>query len=147
MIRGKFLTSADDAHPVLDVRARACGRGADCHDKMAVYALAFDEMDAPSGAGRLYLDQDRFVIGCVGVLPEARGKGLGDLVMRMLLYRAQELNAPEVYALARPGDEGFYARYGFQSIGEEADEWGETCALLRVKADEIVENNCHGCKA
>lgn len=147
MIRGKYLTSKGDCAQVLGVRKTVCGRGADEHDKMAVYALAYDDDGTPSGSGRLYLDEDRFVIGCVSVLPQARGKGLGDLLMRMLLFRAQELNAPEVYALICPGDEPFYARYGFQPAGEEADEQGRTLPLLRVKADEIVENNCHGCKA
>lgn len=152
MIRGKFLSSADDASAVLSVREKVCRAeglpaGADCHDKMAVYALVFDEEDSPSGSGRLYLHEDRFVIGCIGVLPEKRGKGLGDLLLRMLLYRAQELHAPEVYALVRPGEEAFYARYGFSPVGEEQDEWGVTHALLRVKADEIVEGGCHGRKA
>ena len=152
MIRGKFLTSADDASAVLSVReavlrAEGLPGGADCHDKMAVYALVFDETDSPSGSGRLYLHDDRFLIGCVGVLPEKRGKGLGDLILRMLLYRAQELNAPEVYALVRPGGEAFYAQYGFKPSGEEeADEWGITHTLLRVKADEIVESGCHAHK-
>ena len=152
MIRGKFLTSADDASAVLSVREEVCRAeglqgGSDCHDTMAVYALVFDEGDSPSGSGRLYLHEDRFVIGCVGVLPGKRGKGLGDLILRMLLYRAQELNAPEVYALVRPGEEAFYAQFGFSPIGEEQDEWGQAHTLLRVKADEIVESGCHGHKA
>jgi predicted GNAT family N-acyltransferase len=152
MIRGKFLTSAEDASAVHAVREAVCRAegipgGVDCHDRMAVYALAFDEDDSPSGSGRLYLHDDRFVIGCVGVLPEKRGKGLGDLILRMLLYRAQELNAPEVYALIRPGGEAFYAQYGFSPFGEERDEWDVAHALLRVKADEIVEGGCHGGKA
>jgi N-acetylglutamate synthase-like GNAT family acetyltransferase len=147
MIRGKYLTSSDDCAQVLHVRKTVCGQGADGHDKMAVYALAYDEAGVPSGSGRLYLDEDRFVIGCVTVLPEARGKGLGDLLMRMLLFRAQELGAPYAYALVCPGDEPFYARYGFQPAGEELDEQGRSLTLLRVKSDEIVENDCHGCKA
>ena len=152
MIRGKYLTSSEDVSAALNVRARVCAAegipgGGDCHDRMAVYALAFDEDGSPSGSGRLYLDDDRFMIGCVGVLPEKRKKGLGDLVVRMLLYRAQELNAPRVYALVRFGEEAFYAQYGFKPAGEEKDEWGEPCALLTVAADEIVEGGCHGQKA
>lgn len=151
MIRGKFLSSADDASAVLSVREKVClaeglPGGADRHDEMAVYALVFDEEDCPAGSGRLYLHEDRFMIGCVGVLPEKRRKGLGDLLLRMLLYRAQELRAPEVYALVRPGEEPFYSRYGFSPVGEERDESGVTHTLLRVKADEIVESGCHGRK-
>ncbi len=152
MIRGKFLTSGDGDSMVFDVRNAVCRAeglpaSQDCHDRLAVYALVFDENDSPSGSGRLYLDEDRFMIGCVGVLPDRRRNGLGDLILRMLLFRAQELNAPEVYALVRPGEEGFYARFGFKPAGEEADERGQTRVLLRVKADAIAESGCQGHKA
>ena len=58
----------------------------DRFDQMAVYALAFDENDRPAGTGRLIINDDsHFQIGRVCVLKEARGQGLGDLVVRMLL--------------------------------------------------------------
>jgi N-acetylglutamate synthase-like GNAT family acetyltransferase len=147
MIRGRYLTSMDDIGAVLDVRRRVAlceglpAGGADEHDDMAIYALVFDEDDNPAGSGRLYLDGDRFMIGCVGVLPEKRGRGLGDLIMRMLLFRAQELNAPSVYVRASYGLEAFYALYGFAPA--EADE-GE--ALLWVPADKIPGGSCGGHK-
>ena len=77
MIRGKYLASSMDVQAVMDVRARVAKAegqksGTDCHDGMAVYALTYDEDNEPSGSGRLYLDEDRFMIGCVGVLPEKR---------------------------------------------------------------------------
>ena len=149
MIRGKYLTSSDDVSQVLALRgdvARAEGlqSGEDCHDRMAVYALVFDEDGAPAGSGRLYLDEDRFVIGCVGVMPDRRKKGLGDLIMRMLIFRAQELNAPAVYALIRPGEEMFYAHYGFKPSGEACDEWGQSGLLMRVEAGEIAPSGCGG---
>ena len=91
MIRGKFLTSQDDTSAVMDIRRRVFvdeqGYGADTEidrfDQMAVYALAFDENDRPAGTGRLIInDESRFQIGRVCVLKEARGRGLGDLVVR-----------------------------------------------------------------
>ena len=95
MIRGKFLTSQEDVGAVMDIRRRVFveeqGYSADTEidgfDKMAVYALAFDENDRPAGTGRLIINNEsRFQIGRVCVLKEARGRGLGDLVVRMLLY-------------------------------------------------------------
>ena len=81
---------------------------------MAVYALAYDEKDRPAGTGRLIInDESRFQIGRVCVLKEARGQGLGDLVVRMLLYRALELGAGEIWLGAQLPAVGFYARYGF----------------------------------
>ncbi len=146
MIRGRYLTSADDIGAVLGVRRAVAlheghpAGGADEHDGMAFYALVFDEDDSPAGSGRLYLDGDRFMIGCVGVLPERRGKGLGDLIMRMLLFRAQELNALSVCACADPGLEAFYALYGFAPADGGAGEE----ALLCVPSDKIPGGSCGG---
>ena len=78
MIRGKFLTSQDDVRAVMDIRRRVFvdeqGYSADTEidgfDKMAVYALAFDENDQPAGTGRLVInDQSRFQIGRVRAPP------------------------------------------------------------------------------
>ena len=149
MIRGKYLNSRDDIGTVLAIRAQVAKAqglpsGRDGRDEMAVYALVFDEGGAPAGSGRLYLSDDRFMIDCVGVLPDKRKRGLGDLLMRMLLFRAQELGAPEVYALAGPDAAGFCARYGFSAAGEEIDERGAVRPLMRVAADDIAKGGCQG---
>ena len=85
MVRGKFLTSQDDTSAVMDIRRRVFvdeqGYSADTEidtfDKMAVYALAFDENGQPAGTGRLIInDRSQFQVGRVCVLKEARGQGL-----------------------------------------------------------------------
>lgn len=56
MIRGKFLTSQDDTRAVMDIRRRVFveeqGFSPDTEidefDKLAVYALAYDENDRPA---------------------------------------------------------------------------------------------------
>ena len=154
MIRGKFLTSQDDAGAVMDIRRRVFveeqGYSADTEidgfDKMAVYALAFDENDRPAGTGRLIInDESRFQIGRVCVLKEARGQGLGDLVVRMLLYRALELGAGEIWLGAQLPAVGFYARYGFAPIGEIYDDEGVPHRWMRALAGEVdLEGSCGG---
>ena len=140
MIRGKFLTSQDDVGAVMDIRRRVfveeqgypADTDVDTFDKLSVYALAYDENDRPAGTGRLYINADsRFQIGRVCVLPEARGRGLGDLVARMLLYRALELGADAVCLSAQLPVVGFYARYGFRPCGEVYDEEGVPIAGCR----------------
>lgn len=157
MIRGKYFTSLDRPETVFAIRRRVFvdelglpgEREVDSHDDMAVYGLVFDESDAPAGTGRLYIDGDgHFVIGKVCTLPEMRGRYLGDLLMRMLLYRAQELHAPAVY-LAAPLDlVAFFARYGFRPYGEVAAEDGRQYRPMRALAEEIdIEGSCGGGKA
>ena len=114
MIRGKYLTSMDDIAPVLALRRAVLGLSADPFDQMAVYALALDGAGQPAGAGRLYIDgDDRFRLDTLGVLQEMRGQGLGDLLVRMLLQRALDLNAPAVVLKAPAELAPFFARYGF----------------------------------
>ena len=154
MIRGKFLTSRDDTRAVMDIRMRVFvdeqgfspEAEIDAFDQMAVYALVYDEDDRPAGTGRLIIDgKSRFQIGRVCVLPEARGRGLGDLVMRMLLYRALELGAGEVWVGAQLPAVGFYARYGLAPRGEVYDEEGVPHRWMTARAEEInLEGSCGG---
>ena len=149
MIRGKFMTSMEDTTQCLAIReavfARELNRpqegAADENDRMAVYALVLNEEDEPAGSGRLYIDGDsHFAIDRVCVLKDQRGRGLGDLLMRMLLYRAQELSCDSVYLTAPVELTGFFARYGLKPQGDAKD--GQR--VMRAGKDEIdIEGTCH----
>lgn len=153
LIRGSYLTSRDDLTAVLALREQvfsaeqgfhhACER--DAHDDMAVYALVYDEENQPAGTGRLYIDEeDRFTIGRLCVLKDRRGQGLGDLLMRMLLYRAQELHASAVYVEAQLPVVDFYARYGLRPVSDVFIKEGAPHRLMRATAEEIdIEGACH----
>ncbi len=153
MIRGKFLLSGDPlcAH-VYDIRRRVfveeqgypLETEIDEHDKMSVYALVLDDDDTPSATGRLYIDgEDRFALGRICVLKEARGRYMGDLVMRMLLYRAEELNCASVTVSAQLPAVSFYTRYGLKPVGEVYDEDGVPHRRMVALRDEInLEGSC-----
>ena len=157
MIRAKFYTSMDCPADVFDIRRRVFAEelglkntGAqDEGDQMAVYALALDADDAPASTGRMHIDGlGHFVIDRVCSLKEARGQGLGDLIMRMLLYRAQELNAAMVFLATPPELVDFFARYGFKVYGALTEEDGAPQRLMRVLATEInLEGTCGGSHA
>ena len=157
MIRGKFMTSMDDTSPIFDIRMRVfveeqgflAETERDEFDNMAIYALVFDEDDRPAGTGRLYVDLDNhFRVSRICVLKDARGQGLGDLIMRMLLYRAQELNVASVYIEAQLPVVEFYARYGFQPFGDIRYNEGAAHRMMKAEASEInIEGTCGGHKA
>ena len=145
MIRGKFVSSMDEgARAALEMRALAFEdrwAARDAHDDMAIYALALDDEGRPAGSGRMYIDDDHFVLDGVGVPAPLRGQGLGDLIMRMLLYRALEMNAPAVYARAPESAVRFCARYGLRPAGERDGVW-----TLCAAADEVnLQGSCHRC--
>ncbi len=143
MFRGKFLSSMDNIDAVLAVRAQIpefSGAAREPQDAMAFYALTFDEDDAPCGSGRLYIDADsHFRIDRLGVLPDRRGNHLGDLLARMLLYRARELNAASVYADVPASVAPFFARYGFARLDSSQSD----PVAMKVSADGIhLEGSC-----
>ena len=142
------MTSMEDTSAAMAIReqvfSRELGREhegrPDESDQMAVYALVMNEADEPAGSGRLYIDGDsHFAIDRVCVLKEQRGQGLGDLIMRMLLYRAQELSCDSVYVESPVELTGFFARYGLTPQGGLRDG----LRVMRASHDEIdIEGSC-----
>ena len=142
MYRGKYLTSKDDQSAVaVDIRLSIpeFPKGRDEWDRMAFYAVCFDEEDFPAGTGRLYIDADsHFRIDLLGILPTKRRKYLGDLLARMLLAKAMELNAASVYITCPSDTVRFFARYGFSLIKDE-----NGLADMSVAGDAIrLEGSC-----
>ena len=141
MFRGKYFTSLNSTGEEIAVREQipefACG--SDGYDNMAFYAVVYDEEDKACGTGRLYIDDDSaFRIDFLGILPEYRGRYMGDLLARMLLYKAQELNAASVRALVPKELTRFFARYGFISQNNDAAQ-----TEMRVDGDKIrLEGSC-----
>lgn len=153
MIRGKFLTSMDDISQILELRRSVfCDElgfpaegEPDENDKMAVYALAFADDGTPIATGRMYIADDRFNIGRVCVLKPLRGMQIGDFIMRMLLYRAQDLNAGSVTMQAPQELVKYFSRYGFRPQGEVFDINGIPSRTLFVTGEKIdIEGTC-GC--
>jgi len=75
----------------------------------------------------------------VGVLLEERGRGYGDLLVRLLLYKAANHGAKHVKLVCPAGLLPFFARYGF---APEADsEPGDT---LTLSAPAELSGGCGG---
>lgn len=153
MIRGRYLTSKDDITEVISLRRTVFvdeqgysqESEPDAFDEMAVYALVYAEDGTPIATGRLFVEDNRLTIGRVCVLSAWRGMGVGDFVMRMLLYRAQELNAGSVTLSAQAHCVDFYKRYGFVPYGEAFYDEGQPHRMMRVAGERInIEGSCTG---
>jgi predicted GNAT family N-acyltransferase len=97
----------------------------DALDPVVTHVLAFAPGDAAKrdavGTGRL---EPTGKIGRVAVLPQYRGTGTGNALMRRLMDLAQERGFTEVYLNAQVTAAGFYERLGFRADGPEFDEVG-----------------------
>ena len=91
-------------------------------DPSAVHVLTY--MDGiPAATGRLLVG-DEFTIGRVAVLPEYRGKHLGDLVVRLLIRTAFNMGGERQVAHVQLPVHGFYEKLGFIAQGEIYEEAG-----------------------
>lgn len=97
-------------------------------------ALEWDELDPAShhviardpdgraiGTGRLTPAR---AIGRMAVLPDWRGRGVGEALLAALLDQARALGWPELTLHAQAEAIGFYSRAGFLPVGERFQEAG-----------------------
>lgn len=129
MVTGKWLEQGD-AGEAVSLREAVFGRGRDATDNIARCVVVYDDSGAPVGAARLFWQGGAFRVDLVGVLQEHRGRGYGDLLMRLAIYKAVSHGAKTL--LITPTDEtrGFFTRYGFIGESEMAlplDEKGIGC--------------------
>lgn len=90
-------------------------------DPKCQHVIARDAGNRPIGTGRLTPDGK---IGRMAVLPEWRGRGVGDALLRALLEQAQARGWREVSLHAQVHAMGFYSRHGFEPYGERFMEAG-----------------------
>ena len=141
MIQGKwFAPGADLTASVLPVRTAVFGRGADPLDTESWNVLVYQD-SVPAATGRLWWRDGAFWMGDIGVLEAFRSRGLGDLVLRLLLYKAQNHAAREV-RLRCPRDlTGFFARLGLQELPSEDSAHVE----MIISGEAIDLDTCKSC--
>src|SRR5690606_32389460 len=81
-----------------------------CH-----HVIARDGNGKAIGTGRL---TPKHTIGRMAVLPDWRGRGVGDAMLRALLAQVSANGWREVSLHAQAGAIEFYARHGFLPVGE-----------------------------
>ena len=119
MIEGKWYSPGSDIEVSLELRKKSLNLIRDEIDYLSWQLVVFDDGE-PVGAGRIWWQDGDFYIGAVSVLKDKRGMGFGDLLVRLLLYKAQEHNALRV--LIKPCDSvGFFTKYGFSAIDENTE--------------------------
>lgn len=87
------------------------GLDADC-----LHVLAADAAGNPIGTARLLPDGH---IGRMAVLKEWRGRGVGSALLRVLLAEARKYQVRQAVLNAQTSATRFYAKFGFQTVGEE----------------------------
>jgi predicted GNAT family N-acyltransferase len=105
----------------------------DEYDDVAVHFLLRDSGRTPLATARLLDKHGLAKIGRVAVLKEARGYGLGLMLMQFVLDEARRRGFTEAVLDSQTYAIPFYARLGFTAEGEEFDDAGIPHFLMRRK--------------
>ena len=144
MIYTRWLSGHDDlAEPLrirrtvfIDEQGFAPETEPDAHDTQAIHLLV-GEGEGFVGTARLFqYDGGTFKIGRIAVLKPMRGRGLGDLMMRMLIQKALDLGAQKIALGSQLPVVPFYKKYGFQEAGDTYSEDG----VLHQGMELLAEN-------
>ncbi len=115
MVQGKWFSPGADLSAVLPVRESVFSRGADHLDLLSWNVLVYQD-SFPAATGRIWWQDGSFWLGDICVLESYRRMHLGDLVLRLLLFKAQNHSAHEVRLISPTELKGFFSRLGFQDL-------------------------------
>lgn len=102
-------------------------------DERSYHVLALSAAGRPIGTGRLLPDGR---IGRMAVLRRWRGRGVGSAILRLLLDLARKEGHATVRLHAQTHALGFYAKHGFQAVGEEFMEAGIPHRAMVIRLGE-----------
>ena len=105
----------------------------DEYDDTATHFLLRDAAGAPLATARLLDKHGLAKIGRVAVLKEARGRGLGLMLMQFVLEEARKRGFTEAVLDSQTYAIPFYERLGFTAEGDEFEDAGIPHFLMRRK--------------
>lgn len=144
MVQGKWFAPGEDLSAgVLPVRSAVFGRGADDLDRSSWNVLVYQD-GVPSAVGRIWWEDGAYRLGDLGVLEAQRGRHLGDLVLRLLLFKAQNHSAREVRLSCPPDICGFFARLGLRPDAAAASGPSDPVEMV-IPGDQIDLDSCRHC--
>lgn len=139
MIQGKWFAPGSPIQDALQIRQDVFQRGGDVRDASAWNVVVYDE-DTPCGTGRIWWQDGAFHLGEIGVLTDYRRRGMGDLVLRLLLFKAQSHSARLVQVQC-PGEvTGFFTRLGLKETAA-----ADGLHTLSIQGADICLDTCQGC--
>ena len=113
-------------------------------DAQALHLIVYVD-EQPAATGRIWHDGKAFHIGRFAVLKRFRGQKIGDLALRLLLYKTFSSGAQVVEISAQTYIVPLYKKFGFKEYGEEYIEAGIPHIAMKVGKDEVVyPSACQG---
>lgn len=140
MVQGKWFAPGTDLSALLPVRSAVFGTEAVNPDAFGWNVLVYED-SVPAATGRIWWEDGAFWLGGIGVLENRRRRKLGDLVLRLLLYKAQNHAAREVRLRCPKDLAGFFSRLGLKEVSSD----GAGTVEMMIPGDQIDLDTCKNC--
>lgn len=98
-------------------RAAGVSDACDSTDAYAGHVYVYEETGEPIAAGRMYPDGDALIIDRIAVMPQYDAMPYAELVLRMLLFKAQELPQNDIRIICDESRFALVRRFGFAQSG------------------------------
>lgn len=139
MVQGKWFPADSDCTLSFCVREEVFAQGRDEVDEQAWQVVVYADENTPVGSARLWWQDGAFWLGCVGVKDRFRGQGYGDLLVRLLMFKALTHNARMIRLQAPTELAAFFKQYGFEA-GEEANG----LITMQIQGENVQLSHCGG---
>ena len=141
MIQGKWFEPGKPFDAAEAIRKEVFGRGADELDAWSWNALVLNDGE-PAACGRIRWADGAFILEDIAVREPLRGRKLGDLMLRLLLFKAESHGARMIRLVSPAELTGFFARLGFRE--DEGAEGGSR--PMHLRGEDLCLDSCRGCK-
>ena len=98
-------------------RAAGISDACDSMDAYAGHVYVCEETGEPIAAGRMYPDGDALIIDRIAVMAQYDAMPYAELVLRMLLFKAQELPQRKIRIICDESRFALVRRFGFAQSG------------------------------
>lgn len=112
-------------------RAAGVSDACDSMDAYAGHVYVCEETGEPIAAGRIYPDGDALIIDRIAVMPQYDAMPYAELVLRMLLFKAQELPQNDIRIICDESRFALVRRFGFA----QSDAHTFTCSRNAIVWD------------
>lgn len=151
MISSVFIPGTKDVKDAFEIRRevfiieQSCPEQEefDSFDEQALHLVVYVD-GAPAATARIWHDGTSFRVGRIAVRKQYRGQKIGDLAVRVSIYKTFLMGAQSIKISAQKYILPLYRKFGFKEYGKEYMEAGIPHMAMQVTKDEVVyPSACH----
>ena len=141
MFTNRWIRGIDDISDVLSIRTKVLNNKSDFKDVLDEQAwhciIIWEGKDVATG--RIYPNAGFWHIDKRYVLPDYQGKGIGDLLFRVLVDRAIRFDTADVCIEVDAKHYDYFAAFGFSPVASE-----EKLRMQLKREDVVFPSSCGG---